>query len=206
MPFVPTERAAGSADADRAADRTRRTCRAAARFARCARIVLSAAALCLFRAGADTVRTESDLRLWQTVHDRLAPLEWPWEDGADSATLVFSNRMTKVQAAETVARGEGEARGSFTQPAPETGETLVDVTLVQTGGGIELARWTATLAYVDGAGGGPVEVRANPGTSAWMRIRSPRVYAYDPAWTGEAGDSGYDIFRSVIRGLAIILK
>ncbi len=38
-----------------------------------------------------TVRSKSDMRLWQTVDNRAAPLEWPWADGADSAELVFAH-------------------------------------------------------------------------------------------------------------------
>lgn len=43
-----------------------------------------------------TVRTKSDLRLWETVTERANPLAWTWEDGADEAKLAFSNRLTRT--------------------------------------------------------------------------------------------------------------
>ena len=140
---------------------------------------------------AATVRTQSDMRLWETVHDRSAPLAWPWEDAADSATLVFSNRLTSAVETVDVARGPKEMRGSCVQPLQDR-ETIVDVSLVQKAGGAEVSRETATLAYVDGAGGGPITVRARA-YGEWRRVRSPRVFAFDPAWSGGAGESGYDI-------------
>ena len=154
---------------------------------------------------AATVRTQSDMRLWETVHDRSAPLAWPWEDAADSATLVFSNRLTSAVETVDVARGPEEMRGSCVQPLQDR-ETIVDVSLVQKAGGAEVSRETATLAYVDGAGGGPITVRANPGTREWERVRDPRVYAIDPAWRGESGESGYDIAWPINLGLTIILR
>ena len=153
-----------------------------------------------------TVRTKADMRLWEAVHDRSARLSWPWEAAADSATLVFSNRLTGAVSTVDVARGAEETRGSCAQTPPD-GEAIVDVTLAQTAaGGAEVARETATLAYVDGAGGGPITVRANPGSREWERVRDPLVYAVDPAWRGESGASGYDIAWPVIRGLTIILR
>jgi hypothetical protein len=38
------------------------------------------------------------------------------------------------------------------------------------------------------------------------KLQTPRVYAFDPAWLGESGDSGYDIAWPDHRGLMLILK
>ena len=154
---------------------------------------------------ATIVRTQSDMRLWETVEDRSAPLVWPWEDAADSAALIFSNRLTGAVSTVKVSRGSDETHGCCAHPSQDR-ETIVDVSLVQKAGGAEVSRETATLAYVDGAGGGPVTVRANPGTREWERVRDPRVYAIDPAWQGESGESGYDIAWPVIMGFTIIVR
>ena len=119
--------------------------------------------------------------------------------------LLFSNRITAAVSTVNVARGAEETRGSCAQPSQDR-ETIVDVSLVQKAGGAEVSRETATLAYVDGAGGGPITVRANPGTREWERVRDPRVYAIDPAWQGESGESGYDIAWPVIMGFTIIVR
>ena len=168
---------------------------------------LATAAILLFALPcfAMTVRTMSDMRLWNAVDDKSAPLCWPWNDDADSAMLLFSNRITAAVSTVNVARGAEETRGSCAQPSQDR-ETIVDVSLVQKAGGAEVSRETATLAYVDGAGGGPVTVRANPGTREWERVRDPRVYAIDPAWQGGSGESGYDIAWPVIMGFTIIVR
>ena len=140
---------------------------------------------------AQTILSKSDLRLWETVVDRAKPLEWPWVDEADSATLVFSNRLTGAIKTVNVSRGSDETRGYCAQPLHDR-ETIVDVSLVQTADGAEVVRETATLAYFDGAGGGPITVRAKT-YGEWRRVRSPRVFAFDPEWSGGTGDSGYDI-------------
>ena len=152
-----------------------------------------------------TVRNMADMRLWMTVDDRSAPLCWPWNDDADSAMLLFSNRITAAVSTVNVVRGAEETRGFCAQPSLDR-ETIVEVSLVQKAGDAEVSRETATLAYFDGAGGGPITVRANPGTREWERVRDPRVYAIDPAWQGESGESGYDIAWPVNLGLTIILR
>ena len=154
---------------------------------------------------AATVRTQSDMRLWETVHDRSAPLAGPWEGAADAAARVCSTRITGAVETVDVARGTKEMRGSCVQPLQDR-ETIVDVSLVQKAGGAEVSREMATLAYFDGAGGGPITVRSNPGTREWERVRDPRVYAIDPAWRGESGESGYDIAWPINLGLTIILR
>ena len=182
---------------------------------------LAVALFGVFSAFAATVRSKSDLRLWETVTDRSRPIEWPWEESADSATLTFSNRVTRAASTVEVVRATGERRGMVgsprrgdRQPGPldslvtQPGvETLVDVTLVQTVGGVEVARETATLAYVSGAGGGPITVRALAAQERELaRLQAPRVYAVDPAWLGESGESGYDIAWPQYRGLKIIFR
>ena len=156
-----------------------------------ARYILLTSALCAMSAFAQTVLSKSDLRLWETVVDRAKPLEWPWVDEADSATLVFSNRLTGAVKTVNVSRGSDETRGYCAQPLQDR-ETIVDVSLVQKAGGAEVVRETATLAYFDGAGGGPITVRAKSG-GEWRRVRSPRVFAFDPKWYGGTGESGYHI-------------
>ena len=154
-----------------------------------------------------TIRTKADMRLWQTVPARSAQLEWPWVDGADSATLAFSNRLTRTTSTVVVVRTTGETHGNCAQPAPQSGEALVDATLMQTAGGVEVARESATLAYVAGAGGGPITLRALAAPERELtRLQVPRVYAFDPAWLGLDGDSGYDIAWPQYIGLKIILR
>ena len=163
--------------------------------------------LCSFSCLAATIRTKADLRLWETVTNRSAPLEWPWVDGADSATLAFSNRLTKTTSTIEVVRSTGETHGNCAQPAPQSGAALVDATLMQTAGGVEVARESATLAYVAGTGGGPITLRALAAPERELtRLQVPRVYAFDPAWLGLDGDSGYDIAWPQHIGLKIILR
>ena len=170
------------------------------------RLVLLAA-VCAGSAGAATIRSKADRRLWETVDDRAAPLTWPWAAEADEATLVFSNRVTKAVSSVTVSRGGNETHGSCDRSASIDGEALVDVTLAQTAGGEEIARESATLAYVSGAGGGPITVRAM-GTPERERARlqEPRVYAFDPIWLGRDGESGYDVAWPMYRPFRVILR
>ncbi len=160
---------------------------------------------CAFPSLAETVLPKSDMRLWETVPSRSSPLEWPWEEGADAASLVFSNHVTHAVSSVSVSRAADEPRGSCAQPVPSVVEDVVDVTLTQTAKGMEVSRETATLAYVSGAGGGPITVRAI-GTSDWTRLLAPRVYAVDPAWQGLSGESGYDIAWPLRTGLSIIVR
>ena len=184
----------------------RRRCRH--RTSRLTSACLLVALSCAAPAFAATIRSKSDLRLWETVADRSLPLEWPWEGAADSATVSFSNRLTRACSTLTVVRAAGTTRGSLDSPVTQSGgETLVDVTLVQTVGGIEVARETATLAYVSGAGGGPITVRALAAPERELaRLQEPRVYAVDPEWLGLEGESGYDIAWPQHIGLKIILR
>ena len=154
---------------------------------------------------AHTVRSMSDARLWETVEDRDTPLSWPWEDAADSATLVFSNRLDGAVSSVVISRDGDETRGICPQPSPLDGESIVDVELVQASGGSEVARETATLAYVDGAGGGPITVGVK-GTAAWRRVRSPRVFAFDQTWCPLYFGSGYDVAPPYDPGTSIRIR
>ncbi len=151
------------------------------------------AVFCVLEASALTVRAKSDLRLWETVADRSVPLEWAWDDAADSAQLVFSNRLTHAVIETSVERGDGEMRGSCAQPEVDADdETIFDMTLVQMSGGAVTNEASAVLAYVLGAGGGPITVQVR-GTAEWKRRKTPRVYGFDPEWYAQTGDSGYRI-------------
>ena len=169
-------------------------------------LALSAALFWALSASAETILSKSDLRLWETVHDRSSALEWPWEEGADSATLTFSNCVTHAVSTVTVKRDEGETRGVCAHPETGAGlELLLDVALVQKSGGHEVAREMATLAYVSGAGGGPITVRTS-GARDWKRFYEPRIFAVDPVWQGLVGDSGYDVAWPECMGFGIILR
>lgn len=149
-----------------------------------------------------TVRTKSDLRLWETVTDRSRPLYWVWEAEADAARLTFSNRLTRTVSTLVVDRQSGEARGFCSHPVSlEAGEALVVATLEQTAVGVEVAHEAAELAYVSGVascdGGGavatqPITVRTK-GDREWYRVRSPRLAAFDASWWNVAGPSGYEV-------------
>ena len=163
------------------------------------------ALLCMSAASAATVRSKADMRLWETVPDRSAPLTWAWEDAADSATLVCSNRLTKVCFTDVVPRTIGATHGSCGHPVAQTEEALVDVTLSQMNGASVVSCESAVLAYVSGSGGGPITVRAKK-TREWDRWLNARIHAVDPAWQGEVGDSGYDVAWPVYSPLKIIVK
>ena len=140
-------------------------------------------------ASAVTVRTKSDVRLWETVTDRLRPLAWPWEDGADRAELTFSNRIARAVWSVTVVREVGASRGTCDLPAvAATDEALVVATLVQTADGVEVARETAELAYVPQ----PMTIRTKA-DRAWRRVRGPRLAGFDASWWNVKGPSGYEV-------------
>ncbi len=178
-------------------------------------MLLLVSALATVPCAGTTIRAKTDMRLWETVHDRTERLTWPWAEGADSAELTFSNRVTGACLSMTDSRVADARRGSCDQAsvypsdplARTNAETLVDVTLVQKAGGNEIARESATLAYVNGAGGGPITVRTMGTPEREMaKLREPRVYAFDPAWLGEAGDSGYAIAWPPYIGMFFIFR
>jgi hypothetical protein len=165
-----------------------------------------AVAFCALCCPAATIRAKSDMRLWETVDDRNAPLIWSWADGAGLAALTFSNRLARACSTVTVTRNDGETYGSCDQPIMNSGvEAIVDVKLVQMAGGSVVAQETATLAYVSGAGGGPITVRV-PGRPGWKRFCEPRVHAFDPAWQDVACESGYAIAWPNCQGLGISIR
>jgi len=159
-------------------------------------MVMAVAALTTFSAPAMTVRTKLDFRLWQTATDRAAPLSWPWEAGADTAQLTFSNRLTRAVSSLTVVRTAGAARGFCAHPvAAAADEGLVVATLVQLANGVEIAHEVAELAYVPGASGRAITVRtkADPG---WYRVERPSISAFDAHWWDLTGPSGYEVLWS----------
>ena len=167
---------------------------------RCVLVLLSLVGLGTSSRGeavALTVRAKSDLRLWETVTDRSRPLAWSWEAGADKAVLTFSNRLTQAVSSVMVPRTAGALRGAYDHPIAETtDEGLVVATLVQTARGVEVARETAEIAYVPGVSGGAVASPMTVRTKAerdWLRVRSPRLAAFDARWWGRSGPSGYDV-------------
>ena len=175
-----------------------------AAFAMCLAV---AGVLSLLQCRATTVRTRADERLWETVADGSAPLSWPWAESADSATLVFSNRIARTVSHARVPRGANELRGICHCPPSRAGDSIFDMTLVQTAGDGVVERETATVAFVSGAGGGPITVRAMLSPERELaRLREPRVIAFDPAWIGETGGSCYDIAWPAYRGFAAIVR
>ena len=82
------------------------------------------------------ILSHEDGRVWQTVFDPSAPLEWRWVDGAESATVTVTNALFgTVDAPIVVTRTANAKYGSVAMPNParsgDTGEGLVDVVLVQ---------------------------------------------------------------------------
>ena len=158
-----------------------------------------------------TVRSKSDVRLWETVTDRSRDLAWSWEAAADEARLTFSNCLTHAVSSEIVAREPGGMRGSCPHPvSPEGKEALVVATVAQLSGGVEIARNAAELAYVPGVvaeghdGEGVVATSAitvqTKADRAWWRVREPRLAAFDAKWWGVTGPSGYEVLWAELAG------
>lgn len=142
-----------------------------------------------------TVRTRADLRYWETVTDRSAPLRWSWEDKADSARLTFCNRLTENSSSVVVERQPGASCGSGSQPSwASVDVAYVDVSLVQLSAGVEIAQQTAVLAYVPGAAGCPLTVRTEQDRD-WCRVVRPQLAGFDADWWNVPGPSGYEIFK-----------
>lgn len=154
------------------------------------------------------ILSSEDGRVWQTVFDPSAPLEWRWTDGAESATVTVTNALFgTVDAPIVVARTVNAKYGSVAMPNParsaDTGEGLVDVVLVQRGAGdVEISCECARLAFLPGVGGGQADLDSKPS------FASPRVVPYDAAWTnadvsevGVALAAGGDSSRTVLDGL-----
>ena len=153
-----------------------------------------------------TVRTKSDLRMWETVTDRSRPLAWSWADGADTAMLTFSNRLTRAVESVVVSRDAGALRGECGQiMVVTTEEALVVATLVQTAEDVEIARETAGLAYTPGAAGHPITVRTKE-SREWVCVSSPRIAGFDAQWWNVAGPSGYDVIWSKPPGWHLVRR
>ncbi len=134
-----------------------------------------------------TVRSMSDLRIWQTAMDPSEPLKWPWELDSNTAILTLSNRLTGAKSTATVAKSGDELYGSCAVPAPASGkEAFYAAELVLRSGSAEVARYTADIAYVDGVPGRPITIRS-ASTRDWSRFSSPALTTYDAAWTDTTG-------------------
>ncbi len=132
-----------------------------------------------------TVRTKSDLRIWQTAMHPTDPLSWPWEKGADSATVSLSNRLTGAVSQYAVEKSGDELRGVCPLPALAVGaEAFYAATLTLLSGGSEVARYAADIAYVNGVAGRAFDVQDSAGRG-WGRVRGARLSTYDAAWLDE---------------------
>ena len=149
----------------------------------------AAAVIAASSASAITVRPKADLRIWQTAMSPSAPLSWPWEKGADSATVAISNRMTGATASATVSKGVGDLRGEYAPPPlPSGAEAFYAVELTLLAGETPVAAYSADVAYVNGVSGRGCDVQ-EPGSKAWRSVRSARLAAYDSAWLDETANA-----------------
>ena len=129
------------------------------------------------------ILSPEDGRIWQTVFDQSAPLEWRWSADAASATVTVTNALFGTVGAPIVVERVANAKyGSVAMPNParsaETGEGLVDVVLVQRDAGdAEISCECARLSFLPGVGGGQAKLDSKPS------FASPRVVPYDAAWT-----------------------
>ena len=134
---------------------------------------------CGAQAGA-LILSPEDGRVWQTVFNPSAPLEWRWEDSAVSAAVIVSNLLSGANATTTVQRVSGTTYGSYALDyaagAVSCGEALYDVVLVQLGEGENvLDTQTSRLSYLPAA--------FTVDTKRLGRLESRRLVAYDAAWT-----------------------
>lgn len=129
-------------------------------------------------------------RIWQTVFDASKPLEWRWTEGAAKATVTVADLVSGTVAAPvTVTRAGDALYGSFSVPTPtasaDSGERLVDVTLVQLDAGeAALETKTARLAYL------PDSITVDKPGARFGKLSAPRPVAYDNAWTDAAAATG----------------
>lgn len=129
----------------------------------------------------------SHQRIWQVVAKPSDPLRWRWEDQATSASLTISNVLTgTVEGPLYYSRSDDEIYGSRPMPAPvrsaDTGEGLIDLTLVQyAAGSTEIETQKARLAFLPGIGGASIDVQKKD--ESFCKIGSPRVVSYDTAWS-----------------------
>lgn len=143
---------------------------------------MAAASPLLLLADGIIVRAVDDGRLWQTCLEPSAPLRWPWELGAETATLTVSNLASGAVSVSTVARDGDAAYGEFAvSAAPLPEERLFAVTLEQSAGDAVVRRDEARIAYIPGVSGGGITVRAAR-PSVWRQSEKSAVFAYDAKW------------------------
>ena len=147
---------------------------------------------------AGKVLPQNDGRIWQTVFDETAPLEWRWRIDAAKADVFVTNLLTKAGSMTSVTRAAGAASGSVAMPNPtrsaDTGEGLVDVTLVQYGAADEILKTeTARLAFL------PSTILVESGKAKFGLNGAPRVGAYDPKWTSAA--AGVPTLETTVGGV-----
>ena len=153
-----------------------------------------------------TVRTKADARYWQTVFHPEEPLAWDWDDGADSATVTFSNRVTQTVSSVIVSREGASSMGSVEFPPAGADEDFFAVDLVQRRESDEVSRQGADVVRVQGADGTPIRVRTKSSRD-WSRLKAPRLSAYDPAWAyDETEFPGYAVHWANVLGLLLIYR
>jgi len=128
------------------------------------------------------VLPQGDGRIWQTVFNETAPLEWRWRLDAVKADVVVTNLLTREVSTTPVTREVGAVTGSIAMPNPtrsaDTGEGLVDISLMQYGEtGDVLRTETARLAFL------PAVIRVESGKAMFAQNGAPRIASYDPKWT-----------------------
>ena len=135
------------------------------------------------KSDAPVILAKDDGRVWQTVFNPSAPLEWRWVDYAASATVTVTNVLFgTTDAPIVVTRTANATYGSVAMPNParsgDTGEGLADVVLVQQDSVDNvLSSECARLAFLPSADGGSFTVNVR------QTMESPRIVPYDTAWT-----------------------
>lgn len=150
------------------------------------------------------VRARADLRSWQTVMAHTRSVRWVWTDGADSARVTASNRVSHAVLSVDVRRAEGACDGTCgisvaPSAAGPDGETVVDVGLVQRSGEKPVAESAATLAFVGGVNGAGIVVRSLANRD-WRRHAEARVGLTD------ADGNGYVVYGGTSRGFAFMFR
>ena len=166
-------------------------------------VFLFSAILC---ANADGVIRAFDRgRVWQTVLDADEPITWRWCDGAAAATVTTSNLLTHaVSEPMEVVRGDGNYGSvslDFPDAAPDSGEALIDVSLVQRGAEESVVDMqTARLAYLPGSEGNGITVD-RPGRI--RKFTAARPIAYDSMWTNLTADAKSASYSFAVDGATV---
>lgn len=144
------------------------------------------------------VRDPGDVRAWQVVLDVDSPLVWPWADGAVAATVSVSNLVSgATYVSESIARS-GSLDGSYGIPAA-AGESLFDVTLVQTDGESVVKSETVRLKV-----GSQATVYADSAAKGFARLAEPRIYPWSDMWLdASAGAETATLSTSVKAGASL---